>query len=145
MKHRNDILDWNLEQRFSDNEQINDLKTLIHQSAWQGNAHSLIEIIDKGFNLATNEEVAIDTIQASAAIGFCLLTQLILNIVDKNSLNDAKLNPETLIFDNLSIISLFQSINFIENRSKFNTNLKQIRSLMFAVDNNLLCTIKYFF
>lgn len=56
MKHQNKIFDWILEQKFADKDK-NDLPRLIDSFLLNGNAHSLIELIDKGFTFSDNSMI----------------------------------------------------------------------------------------
>lgn len=108
--HRNDLFDWVFENRFVNKGNIgNSLKYIASLSASNGNAHSLVEIIDKGFNITLENVVSY-----SAKNGFCKLTQLLLSIINqkvkKNYSSDSKEPFDyrySVLFGNLSMFKLF--------------------------------------
>lgn len=110
MKHRNDLFDWILEQKFTDQDQNNIFLTLIDCSIFNGNVHSLLEIFDKRLN-SNNEEFYIDAMRKSAINGFYKLTKLMSNFVN------IKIKHEFgsccicfTFFENISIFDLFDKL-----------------------------------
>ena len=140
MKHRNDLFDWIFEQKFTDKDLGNSLSSLIYRSIKNGHAHSLIEIIDKGFNLTDNKDI-IYYVQLAAQRGFYMLAQLILNITNQ-TINLNKYSPgeirykDIIKFENISIFHLF---NKSMNRAAFESCLNN------AIENDSRCIIKSIF
>ena len=77
MKHRNDIFDWIFEHRFmNENPNSENFKTLIYASIEYGNAHSLIELIYKGYELSDHQYIGI-LVKTACCNGFCSIAQLL--------------------------------------------------------------------
>lgn len=119
MKHQNKIFDWILEQKFTDKDK-NDLPRLIDSSLLNRNAHSLIELIDKGFTFSDNSMIW-DAILKAANRGFYKIIQLIINIANQKPLfdhNNNKFNRTTqynylslVAFENTSILKIIFDTN----------------------------------
>lgn len=106
--HRNDLFDWIFENRFVNKKIDRDLLDYIAViSADNGNAHSLIEVIDKGLEITCN------IISDAAKNGFYQLTQLLLSIIEpkiKQKLIDINSDFEFISivqFKNIKIFELF--------------------------------------
>ena len=139
--HRNDLFDWIFEKEFVSKRKIgNELINLAIFSAQNGNAHALIEIIDKGFDISSSS-ICGDVIYFSAKNGFGILTQLLMSIVKNNFLsNDSNLfiYKSSVLFGNLSIFKLFvEQINLSVH------DLEQI--ILIAIEMNYESIVTYVF
>ena len=138
IKHRNDIFDWILNENYSGKEINNsELLDLIHISVKNGNAHSFIEIIDKGFNFLNNESIFESLINHSIKRGYYLLTKLIFELMIEKVQNPFHIDTKKIIiFENFSIINLVKDA----------MNPKDFLSVLsIAIENNSKQIIKYFF
>ncbi|KAK8837461.1 hypothetical protein M9Y10_036458 [Tritrichomonas musculus] len=114
--HRNDLFDWLFDKKFVSKGKLgNELNNIGFASVENGNAHSLIEVIDKGFDISSQNIVL-----TAAQNGFYKLTQLLLSMIDQdvkksiinsfstNSLlNEFYCSQSSVYFGNLSIFKLF--------------------------------------
>ena len=107
MKHQNDVFDWIIDSKLTEKQTNDNLSSLINCSVANGNAHSLIEIIDRGFNLSNNKSEALSALQLAAQNGFYMLTQLIVNLIGEKMPEVFSFNTTMLNFDNVSILNLF--------------------------------------
>ena len=140
MKHRNDIFDWIFEQvLFNNNIKSNpNFSIYLKFSVENGNAHSLIEIIEKGFTFENSKGVILNNCSLAAENGFYMIVQLLFNFLsDKSHNNFINFDPgSTVYFDNLSIFKFF-----IE---KMNQG-QLMNALNFAIKRDYLRIVKYFF
>ena len=93
MKHQNDIFDWIFESKYI-NKGItgNDLFDIVSLAVQNGNAHVLIQCIDKGFDIKSMPFKKISKlIEQSASYGFYRLTQLFINLIDEEEFDDESL------------------------------------------------------
>ncbi|KAK8898237.1 hypothetical protein M9Y10_000515 [Tritrichomonas musculus] len=137
IKHSNDLFDWILDQKYTDdNIKQQSLFSLLKCSIKNGNAHSFIGIIDKGYVL--NEQQRNELIQIASQKGFYLLTQLLLKFC-ANKFNDKSFGLDFLCstsFGNLSIFKLFiKMMNQIDLQN----------CLSLAVSRRFMNIIHYFF
>lgn len=136
--HRNDLFDWIFEKLFVSKGKLGkEMNNLAEASAFNGNLHALIELVDKGIDISNNKAISI-----SAKNGFYKLTQFLLKIIDQNKvtdlINDNKLfNPESSVnFENLSIFKLFcKQMNY--------HNLDN--AILHAINMNYIKIIEYYF
>ncbi|KAK8836958.1 hypothetical protein M9Y10_036992 [Tritrichomonas musculus] len=130
-KHRNDLLDWILEEKIKNCNFFNELATVSIQN---GNAHSLFEIMNKGFDLLSNQQI----IQFSNENGFYTLSKIIFDIIIEKVRNPnfSSIYKSFVSFGNLSIFLLF--VDYIDNKTL-------TLSLKVAVEFSHLKIIEYFF
>lgn len=77
--HRNELFDWIFEKKIvNKRKKCDNLEQIAYISASSGNAHSLIQIIDNGFNISESQNI----VHCAAENGFCELTKLLLSIID---------------------------------------------------------------
>ncbi|KAK8836079.1 hypothetical protein M9Y10_040035 [Tritrichomonas musculus] len=112
MKHQNDIFDWILENKFTSNEINEELfNNFLIISAHEGNVHSLIEIINKGFRLS--RKMASRVFNVASKKGFYRLSKIIYRTLDRQNHYHYYFNPfSSVSYGNLSIF-------------KFSLNLKK--------------------
>lgn len=135
IKHQNDIFNWVFQERY-EGKQTNDnlISKLLLSSAANGNAHALIEIIDKGYNFLCNSH---EIIRLCSRNGFYLYTKLFISIM-KSKKNDLYLDySSSVYFGNLSIFKLFHE------SMKSHYDLRSAISL--AIEYNYNNIIQYFF
>lgn len=79
--HKNDLFDWLFENRFVNKGKLGyELNEIASTSALNGNAHALIEIIDKGYDVSSDNVILI-----TANFGFYKLTRLLLSTVNQKN------------------------------------------------------------
>ncbi|KAK8838502.1 hypothetical protein M9Y10_033130 [Tritrichomonas musculus] len=143
--HRNDLFDWLFEKRFISKGKVgNELDKIASVSVANGNAHSLIEIFDKGANISAN------LIFSAAQKGFYKITQLLLSMIDQKAKNDIFntinygsyhsgyiiASQSSVYFGNLSIYKLFYPEMNEQNRET---------SVLYAILMNHMKIINYIF
>ena len=136
--HKNELFDWLFEQKFGGQNGI-DLSKIAMNSAMNGNAHSLIKIIDNGFDLTSNNST--ELINELSKNGFYKLLQLIISIINEKVENSDSKHcyydyTSSTYFGNLSIFKLF--IDHISNR-----NIE--KAIKFAIENDYTKIVNYFF
>ena len=110
-KHRNDLFDWLLESKYySKKNDQNFLEELALISAENGNAHSLISIIETRSNLTSNIQIQKKIFELAARNGFYRILQIVYNILFKNSLRINFDSSSFVEFGNLKIYKLFLKI-----------------------------------
>ena len=115
MKHQNDLFDWILAQKFMFSiRQANSLNNLALISIENGNVHSLIELIDNGYNFQKEslfrkqvvEYTYQEVIEKAAINGFYRLALLLTNFIQTTK-GIKLINSELFVyFGNLSIFRL---------------------------------------
>ena len=154
-KHRNNLFDWIFEKNAE--SYINAFHQLAVIASNSGNAHALVEIIDRGFDISNNIEILHDI----ARNGFYRLSLFLSTIKSQNkknikthsfssynymdgisnrsvihSSNNYNLNLFAVYFGNLSIFKLFMK-DFSQ------TDIEEL--ICFSVEKNYMSIIDYFF
>ncbi|KAK8872183.1 hypothetical protein M9Y10_007947 [Tritrichomonas musculus] len=102
-KHQNDLFDWIFETKLKSKDlNKNLLNRLLINSVKNGNAHSIISIIDKGFDLS--DVLFEEIIKKACENGFHKLSKIIISVVEKASLIYESFNVCSFVcFGNISI------------------------------------------
>ena len=133
IKHRNDLFDWILEEKLGEKQET--LYPFLFSAVENGNAHSFIEIVEKGCELDTDQLSAL--IQIASTNGFYMLVRLLLDFMSERYKSiEFKVYRFTVIFGNLSILKLFV-------KDMNNNNLSSVLSS--AIERDHISIIHYFF
>lgn len=155
--HRNNLFDWIFEQRYLDKSTNELLMDLVICSAENGNAHSLIELIERGLSFDffnqqktgwdyyQNRNIFKNAIESSAKNGFYIVTELFYDIIkEKNELFIIKNITPYSEFGNLQILKTVSDSIQIQNKYGYG----QFQSddwFVNSVKSNNLNMIEYYF
>ncbi|KAK8872159.1 hypothetical protein M9Y10_007921 [Tritrichomonas musculus] len=110
-RHQNNLFDWILEQKFLSDPNFNEIaKKIALRSAENGNVHSLIALIDRGFDFLTADYL----IPTAAINGFYRFSKILYDLYVKNA-DEKRMKkilsgfhfPSFVIFGNIFIFKMF--------------------------------------
>ncbi|KAK8842926.1 hypothetical protein M9Y10_025792 [Tritrichomonas musculus] len=143
MKHQNNLFDWICEQNFViNNLNENLLSQLVLTSVKYGNAHSIIELIDKGFNFQSIDKLNCkNIINMAASKGFYKILQLLFILMNKRI--DLFLSGNLDLFDANSCVTFGSLSIFKFIIQKFNNEQLIKKSFLIAIGKNCIDIIDY--
>lgn len=116
IKHQNNLFDWIYEQKYLENDQNSDLLNLfVSLSVVNGNAHSLIKLINNGYDFSNHPNFCYHLLQTASRKGFYKMTKLLFLLMQVK-LNFEKIQCST----NLSLLDQ----GYLYTNLPFNINAK---------------------
>lgn len=112
--HKNDLFDWVFEQKITNYKSIHDnLDKIISTSVSNGNAHALVSIVEKGFNIFNFNKYT-NLKELAASTGFYHLLKFLHKIGGKRNDNETgwgRNNSNYVSFGNLNIFKFYVDTN----------------------------------
>ncbi|KAK8839026.1 hypothetical protein M9Y10_032492 [Tritrichomonas musculus] len=155
-KHKNNFFDWALENYYYKNNDIDFCMDLIAYSAENGNAHSMIGLIDKSELLFANNEQRTgwgfyqsrnmfkNAIESSAKNGFYTVMRILYDVIkEKNELFIIRNVSPFTEFGNMSILKTISDSIHVQN--KYDAKNHNNEWFFKSVKNNNVNMISYYF